>query len=192
MKTTNTVSNVSAGKPNVAGAVFRAPLGDLLTIPTDAHSSLAADFKALGYVSDGGVTNTNSPSVEKIKAWGGDVVLTTQTEKPDEWKFKLIEGMNTDVLEAVYGSANVTGDLTTGIEISANSEEPEEGVWVIDMILRGGALKRIVLPDAKVSEVGDIEYVDDDVFGYDLTLDALPDESGNTHYEYIEAADESE
>lgn len=192
MTTTNTVSNVSAGKPNVEGAVFRAPLGDLLTIPTDAHSSLAADFKPLGYVSDDGVTNTNSPSVEKIKAWGGDVVLTTQTEKPDEWKFKLIEGMNTDVLEAVYGSDNVTGDMTTGIEISANSEEPEEGVWVIDMILRGGALKRIVLPDAKVSEVGDIEYVDDDVFGYDLTLDALPDESGNTHYEYIEAADESE
>ena len=192
MTTTNTVANVSAGKPNIAGAVFRAALADDLTLPTDATTSLGADFKALGYVSEDGVTNTNSPSVEKIKAWGGDVVLTTQTEKSDEWKFKLIEGMNTDVLEAVYGSGNVSGALATGITIQANSEEPEEGVWVFDMILRGGVLKRIVLPDAKISEIGDIEYVDDDVFGYELTLDALPDDTGNTHYEYIEGTDEAE
>ena len=192
MTTTNTVSNVSAGKPNIEGAVFRAALSESLTIPTDATSVLSSDFKALGYVSDDGLTNTNSPSVEQIKAWGGEVVLTTQTEKPDEWKFKLIEGMNTDVLKAVYGSGNVSGSLASGIAVSANSEEPEEGVWVFDMILRGGVLKRVVLPDAKISEVGDIEYVDDDVFGYELTLNALPDGSGNTHYEYIEAADESE
>ena len=52
MTTTNTVSNVSAGKPNIEGAVFRAALSESLTIPTDATSVLSSDFKALGYVSD--------------------------------------------------------------------------------------------------------------------------------------------
>ena len=37
-----TVSNVSAGKPKVSGAVFRAPLGT--TLPTDATTSLGNAF----------------------------------------------------------------------------------------------------------------------------------------------------
>ena len=44
----NTVGNVSAGKPAVSGAVYRAALSTSLTIPTDATTALSADFKALG------------------------------------------------------------------------------------------------------------------------------------------------
>ena len=53
-------------------------------------------------------------------------------------------------------------------------------------------LKRVVLPDAKVGEVGDIVYKDDEAVGYELTLTALPDEDGNTHYEYLISSDDSE
>ena len=56
---------------------------------------------------------------------------------------------------------------------------------MIDMILKGGALKRVVLPSAGVSEVGEVTYAATSAIGYQTTLLATPDDSGNTHYEYI-------
>lgn len=177
------VSNVSAAKPKIGGGLFRAPLGT--TTPTDAISDLISAFKNLGYISDDGVTNSNSPSTERKKAWGGDVVLEQQTEKPDEFKTTFIEVLNPDVLKAVYGDKNVSGILSTGIEVIATSDEQEEAVWVIDMIMRDNTLKRVVIPRGKIKEIGDIVYKDDDMVGYEVTISAFPYAPGKTHREYM-------
>lgn len=180
----NNKSNVSVGKPAIAGSVFRAPADT--TPPTDAVTALVEAFKAQGYVSEGGVTNSNTASTETIKAWGGDVVLTPVTEKPDTFALTLIESLNPEVLKTTYGDDNVTGTLAAGITVKSNINELPLGVWVIEQVLNGGTvLKRIVIPSGQVTEVGDIEYKDDTAIGYPLTITAYPDADGNTHYEYI-------
>ena len=183
MSTGNTVSHVTTGKPKVAGAIYTAPLGT--TLPTDATSALAEAFVCVGYISDGGVVNENSPETEVIKAWGGDTVLVTLQSKDDTFQFTMIEAMNIDVLKAIYGDDNVTGSLEEGIKIQATNELPDERSWVIDMIYRGDGVKRVCIPDASVSEVGAINYTDSDPVGYETTLNCMPDTEGVTHYEYL-------
>ena len=183
-----TVSNVTVGKPKIAGGIWRAPIGT--TLPTTATETLNAAFKDMGYVSEDGVVNSNSPDSEKIKAWGGQVVLVVSTEKPDTFQMTLIETLNADVAGAVYNPGNVT-DITDnsnnviGYKVTVNADPSDHASYVIDMRMSGGAMKRIVIPDAQISELGDITYKDDEAVGYEITMDALPDASGNNHYEYI-------
>ncbi len=183
----NTVANVTTGKPAAGGAIWRAPLGT--TLPTDATTALGEAFKCLGYVSEDGYTNENSPESENIKAWGGDIVLTTQTEKTDTFNFTLIEYFNAEVKKTVYGDDNVDGDLDTGMTVRANSDELEAAVYVIDQALKGGVKQRTVIPNAKLSELAEITYKDDEAVGYGVTLNAMPGGFGSgdndTHKEYL-------
>ncbi len=184
--TPNNAQNVSVAKPKVGGAIFVAPLGTKL--PTDATTALDVAFENVGYISEDGVVNTNSPDTDTIKEWGGASVGKIDNGKDDTWQFTMIEALNLAALKLVYGPDNVSGTLEEDITIKANSNEQADVCMVIDMILKGGALKRVVLPSAGVSEVGEVTYAATSAIGYQTTLLATPDAEGNTHYEYIKSA----
>ena len=179
----NTASYTSAAKPRIAGGIYRA--AKTATAPTSADSSLDASFTCLGYISEDGVVNSIERDTETKKAWGGDTVLIIQNDFTDSFQFSLLEVLNKDVIGTVHGESNVTGsDLASGLKVSVNSQEPTEYMWVFDMIMNDGVLNRLVIPCARVQEVGDITYSSSDLVEYDVTITAIPDSSGNTHYEY--------
>ena len=181
----NNALNVTVGKPKVGGAVYVAPLGT--TLPTSASATLAAGFVCLGYVSEDGVTNNNSPESDKVKAWGGDTVLTLQTDRPDTFSMTLLESLRVDVLKTIYGSGNVT-ETAGAISVKATADEMSSCAWVIDMVVRGGRAKRIAIANGTITELGEIAYKDDEAVGYAITITDVPDSDGVYHYEYIAAA----
>lgn len=180
------VKNVSAGAPKVGGALSVAPVGT--TLPTSATEELDAAFVSLGFISEDGLTNANSPETETKKAWGGATVLVNQTSKEDTFSFTLLEALNVDVLKTVYGDDNVTGNLETGIHIEAKTGQLESKAYVVDMVMRDNALKRIVIPQADLTELEEITYKDSEAVNYGMKISAMPNEKEKTHDEYIIAA----
>ena len=188
----NNALNVTAGQPKVGGAVFWAPLGS--DLPETANEDLDAAFVCLGYVSEDGVTFSRSRETEDVTAWGGDKVLTLQTDKADTAQMTLIEALNENVLKLVHGADNVSGSLESGLTVSENSQELDYGVWVIDAVLNGDVQMRTIMPNAKVITIDDVQFASNAAVGYNVTAAAYPysDWSGDTHRELYLASDESE
>lgn len=182
----NNEAYVSTGKPKVGGAVYAGATN--LTLPTNATSDLPSGFTCLGYCSEDGLTNTTESSSEEVKAWGGDTVLVFEDDKTDSFQLTFIEALNPDVLKEIHGQSKVSGTLQTGITVQASAASHEARAWVVDMILKGSALKRIVIPKGTITEVGDVVYKDDEPIGYPVTIKCASDAAGNYHYEYIKAA----
>lgn len=180
-----TTSNVTAAKPATGGSLSVA--ATTATLPTSTSATLTG-FTNLGYISEDGLTNEITRDSEEIKAWGGDTVLQPQTGFNDTFSCTLIETLNPDVLKEVFGASNVSGSLSAGATVNVNSGELTERAWVFDMVMRGNVAKRVVIPKGRITEVGEITYADSEAAGYEITITAFPDSSGNTHYEYIKDA----
>lgn len=177
-----TALEVSVGKPSAAGGIYAGDPND--TIPTDATTALPASFSNLGYVSDEGLVNSVEASTEDVTAWGGDTVMTVRTTRSETFSWTFIQ-TNADVLSEVYGPDNVTEDAGGDLTVLHNNKELPRRVYVFEILMTGNRVKRIVVPNAQITEVGDVTYVDGEAIGYEVTLSAYPDEDGNTAYEYI-------
>lgn len=179
----NTATNVSTGKPNIAGAVYVGAVGTAV-VPTDATTALGEGYVCLGYVSEDGLENNTELSMNPIKAWGGAIVYRSLTEMNDTFALTLIESENVDVLKSVYGDDNVT-DNDGAIAVDVKAEDPQEKIWVFELSLRGGKKKRIVVPDGAITSRDAIAYKDDEAIAYGITVSAYPDATGSSHKEYI-------
>lgn len=176
-------NKVTTGKPKVTGAVFNAPIGT--TLPTDATTALDAAFICVGHITEDGVENSQELTTNTIKAWGGNIVYNPLSEFVDSFKFSMLEALNGNAMKAYYGDDNVTIDGTT-IKVNVGAHDMPERVWVFETALRDGAIRRLVLPDAQVSAREAITYKDEEALAYGITLTAMADSAGETHYEYTE------
>ena len=79
----------------------------------------------------------------------------------------------------------MTGELSKGISINVTAEELDPSSWVIDMVMKGGVAKRVVIPTGTITAIDEIVYKGNQAVGYGITISAEPDDSGVYHHEYI-------
>lgn len=158
------------------GQIFRAPVGTAL--PTNATSAPAAAFLAneIGFVSDGGITESMGADTTDIQAWqNGDVVRTIQTSHTVTWAWEMLE-TNSLTLAAFYGNFAANTVQITG-------DQPGHYSWIIDVDDQGNNI-RIVIPDGQITERGDVTYANAEAVRYPVTVTAYP-VSGVKAYKYI-------
>ena len=165
----NTVSNVGVGKPKVGGAVFVAPKGTAL--PTSASEELNEAYKCLGYISEDGITVSES--------------------REKSVKFTAIESENETALKVRYGTANVTKGELGALTVKHNSVELDHWAMVIDMATSKDRVTRLCYPDAYASETEDITYKDSESIGLGVTMACLPGDDGDVCKEYHAAVSAS-
>lgn len=181
----NNANKVFVGKPLVSGGIYAAPIGT--TLPTDAAAPLDAAFEAVGYVTDDGLTKSVKRDTNTILAWGGDTIAITQKAFTAEFKFKMAEYLGAVPQTLLYGSDNVDLTTTTGedtLAVSVTSAPPPHNSWVVEM-KQGTGKVRLVIPDAVISDTGDVVYKDDEVASLDVTATAFVDSTSHFWYEYM-------
>jgi hypothetical protein len=166
---------VPAG-PKAKGIFYRAELGS--TLPADAVTALdTAVFKDQGGVSDAGVTNSQARDVSKIKDFDGETIATPQTDYSETFQVELVESTNLETLKTVYGDGNVTftpATATKGAQIVVrhNADILPNSVFVVDTV-QGKGSRRQVIPNGKVTSVGDVVQVSSDIVKYSLTIECF-------------------
>jgi hypothetical protein len=190
----NNPNNVTVGKPLVSGSLFVAPT--TAPLPTDALTALPTAYKNLGYASEDGVVNAIETDSEDIKAWGGDVVLITQTSRTETIQTTLIEYSNIEANKIAFGVENVIEETIEGeptiTKVLGNAKDKKANHLVIELVLNNNKRQRIVIPFAKVTEVGEITYTDGEAVGFEVTFSATADTYGNTSYRYTQELVETE
>ena len=184
-QTKNDKSNVSLGKPCAIGGVYYAPLGTAL--PTDAKTPLAEAYKCLGFISEDGLTNSTDTDTTEVKEWGGGTVLKEISSYSETYQFAMLE-IKADSMKLRYGADNVT-ESAGSLHILHGMPKDEHYVVVFEIMLTGNRKKRLVLPDASVTEYDDITYSAGDPITYSVTLSANPSKliGGKTVDDYIDA-----
>lgn len=176
------VNNITSSNPGRNGVMFRAPIG--VELPADAVSELAEDFIDQGIVGEDGVTQAITRDTEDVKAYGGDVVYTLQTDFGEEFTVVMYESRNVELLKTVFGDDNVTDDGEGNITVLHNKTKLPRSTFVFDHLIDGG-VKRQVIEIGQVVSVGDIVNVHTDIVKYELTIKAFPNADGNVLVEYI-------
>lgn len=181
----NSAANVSVGKPLAAGGVWIAPLGTAL--PTDATAELNPAFLSAGYISNNGLENDASIKSTEIDDWSGESILTIITKYSETYAFTFIE-TNPVTLKARFGDNNVTIDGASGLATVTHKKPSDIGlVYVFELALTGNRVKRIVVPNATISDLDKQKNTASDPIGYGLTLAANASDliDGGTSREFI-------
>lgn len=183
--TANSTANVSAGKGVKGGYIYSAPVGT--DLPTDITSALASAFKVLGFISEDGITISVEEDSSDIVDMNGDVIDSTYSNRTETIAFTLAE-IKAGTFKTEHGALNVT-DTNGLITIKHNGDNHDSNSYVFELVLKDGRRWRMVVPNAKLSELGDLTISSSELCQREITLKCAVDSDGNTMYDYIESTE---
>lgn len=155
------------------GDVYAGAVGT--TAPTDTSTSLNAAFKALGLLSEDGVTESRDEDVTDHFAWGGILYRTTRAKHKRTFKVMCLED-NQYVFDLVNpGSTDSTATGTTTRTVKVPTSNPM--AFVIELT-DGAYIARKSIPRGEVIEVGDVVYGEADAAMRELTIAVYPTSAG--------------
>lgn len=160
-----TTSEVRVG---ITGELYVAPTGT--TLPTDTSTALNVAFKGLGYFSEDGVTEAFDRDTTDINAWqNAQRVRTVITSSKATYSGTLIQTNKTNI-ETVFGTTvtQTAGHGTYTINPGATSGRK---AWVLEVI-DGTNIKRIILSEGEITEIGETQYATGEPIGYAITLES--------------------
>lgn len=192
----NNKANVSTIKGLIGGYLFSAPIGTA-GAPTKATFTSwltggdpPAGWENLGYVSADGLTESvdlgspeaiNDLNLEKVaEAESGSVTETLA--------FTLME-YKQHAQGTMFGHANVSdadGVLET-IHNWTNSDEHYQYVFLY--VMKSDRMGCKYIPDARVSDLGDLVYVKTDVLKREVTISYITDSNGNGCYDWAQSTE---
>ena len=177
-------ANIALSKTKVTGVVF---VGDKTSkLPTDGTSALDSTFVNVGYISDDGIENDADIKTTDVTEMGGTTVLTVISSYSETYAFTMDE-TNAAALSLRYGAGNVKTGSDGAITIDHAMPTGDPLPVVIEIPMTNGKIKRILIPEASLSDVDKITYSSGDPIGYSVTLAANASDviNGATSREWI-------
>lgn len=148
---------------------YVAPVGT--TAPTDLTTALNVAFKALGLLSEDGLSETRENDTTDHYAWGGILYRTTRSKHKRTLKITALED-NLVVWGLVNpGSTAVTASGVTTRTVKVPTTDPRAMVLVTT---DGGITRRRAIARCEVTEIGDVTESDSEASMYELTVVVYP------------------
>ena len=169
--------NVLVGTAKGPG-IWVAPVGTAL--PTDTSTALDAAFSTLGYLSEDGVTFSQSTDSEEIKPWQSrSAVRTIITGRSMSLEFTMLE-FNAQNLAFYFGQDEpVATNDAWSLEVRSDGTAK---TWACVIEVKDGLTTvRYAFPRATLSEAGDLEITNSGVMALPVTLAAQDDNGTLAH-----------
>lgn len=140
------------------------------TAPTTLAASFGVGWTAVGLLGEDGLTVSRDQETTDAFAWGSILMRTLKKNHKLTFQVVLMED-NATTFGLIYpGSTTATA---SGID-TRTVKVPTSNIKAFGFDLKdgGASVKRIIIPTAEVTEVGDIVYSDGAVTGYAATITA--------------------
>jgi hypothetical protein len=167
------------GQDLVTGTCLIAPYGTALPVHTSGffEASLDAAFKDAGYIGEAGITLSQGRSSTDIKDMDGTIIDSVQTEFNGTIASAFLE-LNEVTLGNLVGADNVVAtasDSTKGNRLAvAITGEDLSPVSMIFRMKSGNKRAALIVPQARVTDIGDLAFNLSGAASLDVTIKTIP------------------